>query len=65
MERSQLEMVLGCCADTVLDEELCDIEMTVFGCHMEWSPPINVLGCGVSTVFNKEPCDIEMSIQGC
>ena len=48
----------------MLDEDLCEIEMTPLRCLMEWRPPALVLGYRVDTVLDKELCKIEITIKG-
>jgi len=57
-------VVLGCRVGAVIDEEPCNIKMTLAGRRMECCRPGLVLGCYVGAVLDEELCDIEMAVPG-
>src|SRR6266851_4127258 len=54
-------LLMGCCVCGMLDEEPCQIHMTMVRCHMQWSGAILVPGCSVCAVLDEGPCLIQMT----
>ena len=55
-------LVSGCGVGAMLNQEPCELDVTPFGCPVQWSPPILVLGCCVDTVLDQEPCELDVTL---
>ena len=62
MERSRPALVLGCGVGAVLDEDPCNIEMTVPGRLVEGCQPVLVLGGSVGVSLDEELGKIYMAL---
>ena len=51
----------GCHVSIALDQELCKLGVTPFGCPVQRGPPILGPGCHIGTILNQKPCDLDVT----